>query len=589
MGRRIRAAAALGLVVALGFAVPADAAGPRHGGTLRLVGLNDVDHFDTASAYSVTATMIQRAYTRQLVTYPTTDDPAQAGKIVADLATEVPTAANGGISADGRTYEFRIRRGAKWDAPSGPRQVTAADAVRGIKRLCNPVAGTPAPQYFTETIAGMAEYCQGFAGVAPETGAIARYIAEHDVAGVQAVGELTVRFTLSAPNPDFLDILALGFSSPAPREYLRYLPDSPEFRRNVISDGPYRIASYTPGEEMLFTRNPAWNPRTDPVRRAYVDRIHVREGVDRQQVVTMIDSGAADATWDLPVPPDRLAPLLETDDPRLHHADVGMMEPYLVINMLSPNQQRATSNLLVRKALQYGVDKAAVADIAGGSKIAHPACQILPPTNPAYRPYCPYETPGHRGDPAKARQLLTEAGYPNGVTLKMLHSDVQPQPAVAQSVRDSLARAGITVELVQVGIGEYYGKYLAEGSYARDGSWDIVAPNWRPDWLVGANARGIFSPLFDGSAYTADSPTFGSNYGFYKNPRTDELIHQALTAPDSATANTRFQEAESQILADAAVVPIVVRDATFFVSSRVRGAVRYPNARLDPTNGWLAR
>ncbi|WP_158226842.1 ABC transporter substrate-binding protein [Amycolatopsis vastitatis] len=585
----MRATTSLLAVVALTFAVPGNAgAENRHGGTLRLAGLGDLDHFDTASAYTAVATMIQRAYTRQLVTHPTTDDPARAGALVADLAAEVPTVANGGISADGRTYTFRIRRGAKWDAPSGARQVTADDVVLGIKRVCNPVAGAGAPQYFTDTIAGMREFCDGFAQVAPETGAIARYLGGHEITGVRALGDRTVRFTLSAPVPDFLEILALGFSSPAPREYLRYLPDGPEFRQHTISDGPYRISSYTPGAEIVFTRNPAWDASADPVRRAHVDGIHVRLGVDRQEVVTLIDTGQADATWDVPVPPDRLAPLLANDDPRLRHADVGMMEPYLVINMLSPNENHATANLLVRQALQYGIDKAAAADIAGGAKIAHPSCQILGPANPAYRQYCPYATPGDHGDPAKARQLLAEAGYPNGLKLKMLHSDVPPQPAIAQSVRDSLARAGITVELVQVGIGDYYGKYLADSTYAREGAWDIVAPNWRPDWIVGANARSYFSPLFDSSGYSADSPNFGSNYGFYHNPRTDGLIHQALTAPDQATANTRFQEAERQILDDAAVVPMVTRDATFFVSARVRGAVRFPNARVDPANVRLA-
>ena len=62
--------------------------------------------------------------------------------------------ANGGITADGKTYTFRIKPGVKWDT-TPPRQVTAADFVREFKLLCNPVSPTGAPGYFTSTIVGM--------------------------------------------------------------------------------------------------------------------------------------------------------------------------------------------------------------------------------------------------------------------------------------------------------------------------------------------------------------------------------------------------------------------------------------------------
>ena len=111
----------------------------RRGGILILAGQGDVDHLDTASGYYTATYTLERAFTRQLVTYPADQDFDRANEIVADLATEVPTEDNGGISADGMTYTFTIRDGTRWNT-SPPRQVTAEDFVRGFERLCNPAS-----------------------------------------------------------------------------------------------------------------------------------------------------------------------------------------------------------------------------------------------------------------------------------------------------------------------------------------------------------------------------------------------------------------------------------------------------------------
>lgn len=97
----------------------------RRGGTLTMVGAGDVDHLDPALAYHTVTRGILRAYTRQLVNYPARTDLAVAGLVAADLATEVPTVANGRISANGTRYRFTLRAGVRWHAPSGQRPVTA--------------------------------------------------------------------------------------------------------------------------------------------------------------------------------------------------------------------------------------------------------------------------------------------------------------------------------------------------------------------------------------------------------------------------------------------------------------------------------
>ena len=109
-----------------------DAAKPVTGGTLNMLGHRRCRlHGPQLSYYSV-GYLNLRMWSRQLFTYPA-DPGGKNTTPVADLATEIPTAANGGISADGKTYTIKIRPGAKWNT-SPARQVTAADMVRGVKR-----------------------------------------------------------------------------------------------------------------------------------------------------------------------------------------------------------------------------------------------------------------------------------------------------------------------------------------------------------------------------------------------------------------------------------------------------------------------
>lgn len=103
-----------------------------------------------ACAYYTASYTLERTYARQLFSYPASTDTTTANTPVPDLATVVPTTANGGISADGRTYTIHLRTGVDWNT-SPARPVTAQDAVLGLKRLCNPVSPVGAPGCYENT------------------------------------------------------------------------------------------------------------------------------------------------------------------------------------------------------------------------------------------------------------------------------------------------------------------------------------------------------------------------------------------------------------------------------------------------------
>ena len=129
--------------------------------------------------------------------------------------------------------------------------------------LCNPASPVGAPGYFETTIVGMASYCTNFSKVKDTVSAVDAYETSTPLSGVSAPNPSTLVFQLVEPSTDFLNILALGFDSARPVEYMKYLPDSAPFRQNTLSDGPYQITSYSPGKGFTLDRNPAWSQSTD--------------------------------------------------------------------------------------------------------------------------------------------------------------------------------------------------------------------------------------------------------------------------------------------------------------------------------------
>jgi peptide/nickel transport system substrate-binding protein len=459
--------------------------------------------------------------------------------------------------------------------------------VLGFKRLCNPISPTGAPGYFTSTIAGMKQYCDGFAALKTQTAAaMAQYINSHDISGVTAPNDNTIVFTLTAPASDFLYILTLPFSSAAPKEYLDYVPDSAQFRAHTISDGPYAITSYTAGKEIKLAKNPAWTQSSDPLRHQYVNAIDVVEGQASDAAVQQqLQAGTADLSWDLPVPTASIPALQAAKDPNFGVYPTPDTNPYLVFNLLSPNNGGALGKVKVRQALEYAVDKVAIGKIYGGPTLNTPLGQVIPPGNSGYVKFDPYATPNSAGDPAKCKSLLSAAGYPNGLTLTDVARNAGNHPAVAQSVQADFAKCGVTTKIVPVSQGDYYGKYLNDPKATKAGTWDISEPGWVPDWF-GNNGRSIVVPLFDGRTYGPNS----TDYGDYNSPTVNALIDKALAAPDEQTAATYWHEADVAIMGDAPFIPFETQKTPLYHSSRVKNAVFSPFMQtFDMTNLWLAQ
>jgi peptide/nickel transport system substrate-binding protein len=170
------------------------------------------------------------------------------------------------------------------------------------------------------------------------------------------------------------------------------------------------------------------------------------------------------------------------DEGRRPRPQPGPANPYLIFNLASPHNGGALAKVAVRRALSSGIDRAHLIQDANGPVISPALTHVLPngvngaQDVPAGYNLYPY-------GPAKARRMLTAAGYPDGLTLKLLY---RPASSLSlrmfQTLQSDLAKIGVKVTEVSVPDADFYTKYLEVPSAAQRGVRDLSLASWDPDW-----------------------------------------------------------------------------------------------------------
>jgi len=455
--------------------------------------------------------------------------------------------------------------------------------VLGVKRTANPVqpfGGTPD---FANLIVGYKAFADGFTKVAKTPAAIADYINKTPLPGVVAKDQTTVVFKLTQPASYFVDMLTLSAFSPAPVEVLKYLPASTELGNNFPSDGPYKVDSWVPTKSVNYSRNPAWNASTDPVRKAYVDKVVVNETTSQDSVQQQLQTGtpSADLEWDVAPPASQIPALQAKKDPNLNLGDTASSNPYVVYNTASPNNNKALANPKVRQALSFAINRDHILQVLGGPTLNPPLTHVLPDVIVGSKQIDPYPY-----NPDKAKQLLAEAGFPH-LTLKFLYRNATEGSSKSfQTIQQDLSKVGITVVGVPSPNADFYVKYLQVPSVAQRGVWDVSLAGWGADWYGNA-AVSFFNPLFSGQP---SFPPVGSNFGLYNSPAANALIAQAVAAPTTDAAAALWAKADAQVMADAAFYPLTNNKQANYHAEQVNNAVYVPSLQnFDPTNVWLTK
>jgi peptide/nickel transport system substrate-binding protein len=568
------------------------------GGTLRIVAASGPAHLDTVPSYYTTDYQLTHAYTRQLLNYPTlpytsTSDPNWTKDVTpaADAATEVPTTANGGITNGGKTFTFHIKPGVDWNT-SPARQVTSQDFLREYKAFFNPVSPVGNPVYYESTIAGLTAYANAETAYfavkshAPTAANIANFQNTHNISGISTPNSSTISFTLISPVSDFLYMLAMPFTSARPVEYDSYLPNSLQLDTHTISDGPYQISSYIPGKSITLVRNPAWKQSTDPLRHDYPATIVDALGVTSAETqLSDMQAGTEDVTSDTPINPSSIPSLEASKASNFHIWQWSSTFPYVVFNPRSPDASGAAGKLLVRQAVEYGLDKSAAIKAIGGPAVAQILNTVIPQGNVGYVNSNMYPDDNGQGNTAMCKSELTKAGYPHGLTLTYMYPNDSSNTRIFTAIQASLANCGITL----AGKPEPGSSFFTDLGNAPEsnkaGAWDMGQAAWIPDWF-GNNGRTVIQALFQGPNCVINTV----NYGCYQNSTVNSLITSAEGATSTSAAGNFWHQADMQIMSDAAIVPIMNQGFPQYTSSRVRGIASngqtYPTALFAPNIGY---
>jgi peptide/nickel transport system substrate-binding protein len=550
------------------------------GGTLNIVSASGPAHIDTVPAYYTVDYQIEHATTRQLLSYPTEvySSFTDAGWIadttpVADAATEVPTVANGGITNGGKTYTFHIKPGVDWNT-SPPRQVTSQDFLREFKAFFNPVSPVGNPVYYTSTIAGLGTYANEEATYfsnkanAPTAANIANFQNTHNISGITTPNSSTIQFTLMSPASDFLYMLAMPFASARPVEYDSYVPNSLQLDQHTIADGPYQITSYTPGKSLTLGKNPAWKQSTDSLRHQYVDKVVDTFGVSSAQTqLSDLQAGTQDIIdSSTPINPASIPGLIASHSPQFVIWPQSSTFPYIVFNLRSPDANGAMQKLLVRQAVNYGVDKAAVVKAIGGPAIATILNTVIMPGNVGFVNSNLYPDNNGQGNVAMCKSDLAKAGYPNGITLLYTYPNDSTDTREFTAIQASLANCGITLTPKPEPGSSFFTDLGNAPENAKPGAWDMGQAGWFPDWF-GNNGRTVIQALFQGPNCVINTV----NYGCYNSATVNSLILKAEGATSLTAAGNYWHQADVQIMSDAVIAPIIDVNIAGYASSRVRG------------------
>jgi peptide/nickel transport system substrate-binding protein len=533
--RRAAAALTVSLIVTAGAAAcgPEDNdagsggadAKPRKGGTLTVLNANPQQDFDPARLYTSGGGNVPSLVFRTLTTR-NRENGAEGAEVVPDLATDT-----GRPNKDATVWTYTLKEGLKYEDGT---PITSADIKYGIERSFAAELSGGAP-YLRDWLIGGADY----QGPYKDKG--------KGLDSIETPDERTIVFHLNKPEGEFPYLATQTQFAPVPKS----ADKGTKYEERPVSSGPYKVVrNQNDGERLVLERNPHWSAKTDAERKAYPDRIDVRSGLDssviNQRLSASQGADAAAVTTDTNLGPAELAKVSGDKElaSRVGTGHFGYTN-YIAFNP----KVKPFDDPKVRQAIAYAVDRSSVINAAGGSSLAEPATTYLP--NQKSFGYTPYDhfPAGASGDPAKAKELLKEAGHPKGLTVTLTHSnakDFETSPEIATALQDALKKAGITVKL----------EGLEENDYS-DTIHDVrtepgfFLAHWGADWPSGGP---FLAPIFDGRQIVKDGANF--NTGFLDDKSVNDEIDAINKLTDLDAAAERWGALDKKIGERALTVPL---------------------------------
>jgi oligopeptide transport system substrate-binding protein len=462
-------------------------------------------------------------------------------KVVPGVAEEMPTTDNGGISKDGLTYTIKLRNDAKW---SDGTAMTANDFVYSMKRALDPKLAGPYTSFY-HVIKGAKEYNTALGTTAaPKTPSDAELTSLRDAVGVSAKDDKTVVYNLIQPYGSFLDILSIWTAYPVREDVIDRHGSRWIEAGNLIGNGPYVLKDWRHNEKMIMEPNPNWFGET--------------KATVKLDISIIPDAAVAYAAYqnnelDIVSPPntERQA-IMDAGNPL--NKELFRRPEAVVFALMMNNKVAPFDNQKVREAFGLAVDRQAFVTVA------------LQGVGRAATSWIAKDAHGWDPDAGKhlefnatrAKQLLSDAGYPNGqglpkVTFLFVANDTN-RNIIAPFLGDNFKKnLGIDVEFEFVDSPTYQARYTNNQHQVALGGWHYDwnhANNWLPE-LLGTGGS--------------------NNHTNYSSTAFDDLMKRAAGEVDLEKQLNLYKEAQRLALKDVGLAPIYEREVFLLIKPWVKG------------------
>ena len=447
-----------------------------------------------------------------------------AGKIVPGAAETWD------LSDDGLTYTFKLRADAKWSDGS---PVTAGDFVFSLQRVEDP-----------KTAAGYANI------LFPVKNAekVNKGEVPVDQLGVKAIDDKTLEITLERPTPFFLELLA---------HQTALLISKASFEKSgadfvkpgvMVSNGAYKLTAHVPNDTLTVEKNPSyWD-----VNNVKIDKVIFYPIDDQAASVRRFEAKEMDLAYNFSA--DQLERLRGSLGDQVH-VSPALATYYYAFD----TRQEPYSDVRVRRALSMAVDRDFLAkEIYSGSQL--PSYSMVPPGMENY------------GEPSKADfadksqldredealKLMKEAGYGEGgkpLDIEIRYNTNPNHERVATAVADMWKNTfGAKVSMVNLDVSSHYA-YLQEG-----GKFNVARAGWVADYADAENFLALS---------VSANKTF--NYGHFENKDFDALMKSSYTEQDPTVRSKLLHEAETLLMKEQPVAPLLAQAELWLVSNRIKG------------------
>lgn len=523
--------------------------GAAEGGTVTvyLPGDPGPDSLDPTDGWSVTGNSIQQALTHRSLTQYSRDENGQP-VLVPDLATDLGTP-----NEDFTEWRFTIREDATWE---DGKPVTAEEVAFGICRSLDSdtFPSGPGTEYSKHYFLNGEKYKGPYTEKDPNC-------EKYD--GVVVEGQDVV-IKMAEPFPDMDYWGAFMAMGPAPTGNAS---KPPNYGQDPLSNGPYKIDTFKPNEELRLVRNDQWNPDSDPARHQYVDEWVFKFNQDQAQVDQIMLSGNTESQT-------AIATQLGSSNYEQGNSELGdrlVQQTSQCVSTLTPDYTQITE-IEVRKALAYAYPYTdawlAGGEVPGVTRV--PANSIMPPGMAGKKDFQP-DGEQITTDPEKAKALLKEAGYePGEYEITMVYYEVDPLAVdVQEQTTRAFEEAGFKVRAIPTQESPY--NVWLDPDNKINKQLNLRGVNWCSDWPSGST---MLPPLLKGGAVY--------NTALFDEPEINEEMDSIATMPLEEQADAWGALDEKIMTEYFPIIPTAFRNDLFVFGEKIGnptgdGSIGAPN------------